>query len=50
MDDNKKFARFYFAGGVFYGEIVSVEGDTYTIIEKDGTKHQVKKEKIIQIY
>lgn len=48
--DNKEFAKFYFAGGVFYGEIISVEGNIYNIVERDGTKHQVKKENIIQIY
>ena len=49
-NEKKQFAKFHFAGGVLHGEIVSVDGDIYTIIEKDGTKHKVKKEKIIQIY
>ena len=49
-NEKKQFAKFHFAGGVFNGEIISVDSDIYTIIEKDGTKHQVKKEKIIQIY
>jgi hypothetical protein len=49
-NEKKQFAKFHFAGGIFYGEIISIEGNIYHILEKDGTKHQVKNENIIQVY
>lgn len=39
---------FPFVGKEYIGEIISFENDVYYVKEEDGTKHRVKKEKVIK--